>query len=376
MPIPSRITALASRRRGFLPAVAALAGALLIATAAPASAAPAGAAHHQPPPPPPAPSLTSQVIYSPAQDAGYTCFRIPSIVKANDGTLLAFAEGRVTSCGDSGDIDVVLKRSTDGGKTWGPLQLINAGNGDTHDQPTAVVDSRTGRILLITNANPGGTSTSACAIPCDRTAYLQYSDDDGATWSAPRDITSQVKDPSWNEWFVTGPGHGLQLTEGPHKGRIVVGFNAESGVGTKENANLAGLVYSDDGGNSWHIGATDSIPYNADGTYGQKPQELSLAQLPGGGIYAAARETGGTDIGNRSSAVSRDGGRSFSTKFATIPDLVTPQVQGTVLTLQGAANQGRMLFSSPANTDLRKTMMIRSSYDNGRTWENADQGTV
>ncbi|WP_345637473.1 sialidase family protein, partial [Rugosimonospora acidiphila] len=358
------------RRRGLLPALAVAVVAVLTGTAAPASAAVA------PHPAPSAPSLTSQVIFKAGQDAGYACFRIPAIVKANDGTLLAFAEGRVTSCGDSGDIDVVLKRSTDGGKTWGPLQLINAGNGDTHDQPTPVVDTRTGRVLLITNVNPGGTSTSACPIPCDRTAFIQSSDDDGATWSAPRDITSQVKRPDWNEWFVTGPGHALQLTEGPHRGRIVVGINAESGVGTTEDHNYGALAYSDDGGNSWHTGAVDAFPIAADGTFTQKPSELSLVELPGGVIYAAGREQSGTDVGNRDYAISRDGGRSFSTPFTAIPDLVTPLVQGTVLRLSGAANQGRMLFSSPANTDLRKTMMIRSSYDNGRTWENADQGTV
>jgi sialidase-1 len=343
--------------------------------AGPAPAQAGTAAAHAPAAP--APSFTQQVIFKPGQDPGYTCFRIPAIVKSTAGTLLAFAEGRVNSCGDAGDIDVVLKRSTDGGRTWGPLQVVNRGNGDTHDQPTPVVDTRTGRILLITNVNAGGSTPSACPVPCDRTAFIQYSDDDGVTWSTARDITSQVKEPGWDWWFVTGPGHAIQLTEGPHKGRLVVGLSAESGDGTGHAvANEAGLAYSDDGGATWHIGAVDTIPYAADGTFSQMPQELNLTELPGGGIYAAAREQGGTDIGNRSYAVSSDGGRTWSTRFSAIPDLVTPMVQGSVLRLQGPAGQGRMLFSSPANTDLRKTMMIRSSYDDGRTWENADQGTV
>lgn len=371
MPVPSVHR---TRLRRLRPILAVAVAAALIGTAAPAGATVTLAASA--PAPAIAPSLSQQVIFKAGQDPGYACFRIPAIVKANDGTLLAFAEGRVNGCGDSGDIDTVLKRSTDGGRTWGPLQVVDEGNGDTHGQPGPVVDTRTGRILLITNENPGGTNSAACPIPCDRTAYIQYSDDDGSTWSAARDITSQVKLPSWNEWFVTGPNHALQLTEGPHRGRLVIGINAETGTGTFETANIGALAYSDDGGDTWHIGAVDNVPFAADRTFAQKPSELSLVQLPGGGIYAAGREQSGTDIGNRDYAISNDGGETFSTPFTTIPDLVTPMVLGSTLGLQGEANGGRILFSSPANTDLRKTMMIRSSYDHGRTWENADQGTV
>jgi sialidase-1 len=362
-----------------------LAASLLIAvgatpaSASPADASPARAAApiHAPSATPPAPSLSQQVLFRASQDPGYTCFRIPAVVKSTDGTLLAFAEGRVNSCGDSADIDVVLKRSFDGGKTWGPLQVVNPGNGNTHDQPTPIVDTRTGRILLISNVNAAGPNPAGCATPCNRTAFIQYSDDDGLTWSPPSDITSQVKLPGWDWWFVTGPGHALQLTEGPHAGRLVIGINAESSDGNGHAvANHGALAYSDDDGTSWHVGAVDTITFPAGGTYTQKPSELSLAELPGGVIYAAGREQSGTDIGNRTYAISSDGGATFSTRFTTIPDLVTPMVEGSVLRLHTADGVDRMLFSSPANTDLRKTMMIRSSYNDGGTWENADQGTV
>jgi sialidase-1 len=405
MSIPSARHTPTRRRRGALPALAALASALLIAAASPASAAAPGSAaqgsaaqgsaaqgsaaqgnaaqdsaaqgaHSPTAHTPPAPSLTQQVLFSPAQDPGYTCYRIPAIVKSTHGTLLAFAEGRIDNCGDAGDIDVVVKRSTDGGHTWSPLQVVNRGNGDTHDQPTPIVDTRTGRVILITNVNPGRTDSAGCTAPCDRTAHLQYSDDDGLTWSAPRDITSQVKQPGWDWWFVTGPGHAIQLTQGPHAGRLVIGMSAESSNGAGSSvANHGALAYSDDHGMTWHVGAVDTIDFPAGGTFAQKPSELSIAELPGGAIYAAAREQSGTDIGNRSYAISRDGGRTWSTPFTTIPDLVTPMVQGSVLQLR-TQKGGRLLFSSPANTDVRKTMMIRSSYDDGRTWENADQGTV
>src|SRR5207245_125221 len=105
-----------------------------------------------------------QVLFKASQDPGYACYRIPSIVKTTRGTLLAVAEGRIKDCNDAGPIDVVLKRSYDGGKTWTPVQVVNHGGSDTHGNPTAIVDRTTGRIVLITTYNPGQTPTTACNI--------------------------------------------------------------------------------------------------------------------------------------------------------------------------------------------------------------------
>src|SRR6266536_1273301 len=128
------------------------------------------------------PAFTQQVLFKAAQEQGYSCFRIPAIVKTRSGTLLAFAEGRVLNCGDTADIDVVVKRSTDGGRTWSPLSKVNDGGGDTHGNPVPIVDSVTGRVYLVSTYNKGRTDDKACATPCPRTPHLQYSDDDGATW--------------------------------------------------------------------------------------------------------------------------------------------------------------------------------------------------
>lgn len=351
------------------------------AAANPATANPVTAAATQTPAtatdPATAPSFAQQVLFKAAQEQGYTCFRIPAIVKTLDGTLLAFAEGRVLNCGDTADIDVVLKRSTDGGLTWSPLQVVNSGDGDTHGNPVPIVDRQTGRIILITTYNKGRTDSAACAVPCERTVHIQYSDDDGKTWSAPRDIDSQARLQGWDSWYASGPGHGIQLTSGRHAGRLVFGANAETSNGTAPIANHGALIYSDDHGTTWHIGAVDTITFAAGGRYTQKPSEFSLVELSNGSIYDLGREQGGTDIGNRTYAISRDGGQSFSTRFTTIPDLVSPMVQGVVLRLDNNdPGPARILFSSPADTDRRRIMMIRSSYDDGRTWENADQGTI
>lgn len=355
-----------------------LAATLLVPTLAPASAsarpATTGPSATGSTTTDPAAGFGQQVLFRASTDLAHGCYRIPAVVRSAHGTLLAFAEHRLANCGDAGDIDLVVRRSTDGGRTWGPQILVDAGNGDTHGNPVPIVDRRTGRILLISTHNPGRTDSAGCAVPCPRTPYLQYSDDDGVSWSTPRDLGAQIKRPDWDSWYASGPNHGIQLVHGRYAGRLVFGVNAETSDGHGHPiANHAALVYSDDDGDSWRLGAVDTYRYPAGGGYPQKPSELSIAERSDGSIYVAGREQGGTDVGNRDHAVSRDGGASFATPFTTIPDLVTPMVEGSVLRLAGSS---RMLFAAPADTDRRRWMMIRSSYDKGRTWDDADQGKL
>ncbi|MER5509909.1 sialidase family protein [Streptomyces sp. NPDC002766] len=331
-----------------------------------------------------APEFEQQVLFKAAQDPGYACFRIPAVVRTTAGTLLAFAEGRRLNCGDAADIDIVLKRSTDGGRTWGPLRVVTAGGGDTHGNPAPVVDRETGRVLLAETYNTGRTDSASCSVPCDRTPHLQYSDDDGLTWSAPRDLSDEIRPADWNSWYATGPVHGIQLTRGRHAGRLVLGVNTETWSGERSErgvppaggwgrvtANHAALIVSDDGGDHWRAGATDSWPIADDGTFRQKPSELTLAERTDGSVLVSGREQDGTDLGHRTQTVSRDGGDSFAAPFRDLPDLYTPQVQGSMLRLGD-----RILLACPGDPDRRRTMMIRSSYDGGRTWDSVDRGTV
>ncbi|MFC7303372.1 exo-alpha-sialidase [Streptomyces monticola] len=366
--MPSRLRARLARapfgrarlRTSLAPLLATLA---VAAVATPAQARPAA---------PAAPAgFEQQVLFKASQDPGYACYRIPAVVRTTEGTLLAFAEGRVNDCSDAGDIDLVMKRSTDGGRTWGPLQVVNEGAGDTHGNPTPVVDRETGRVLLAETWNPGKPGGGNCDVPCERTPHLQYSDDDGRTWSQPRDLSDQILPAHWNSWYATGPVHGIQLERGRHKGRLVFGVNTETWNGSRVTANHAALIHSDDGGDTWKVGATDSWPIAVDGTFRQKPSEVTLAERTNGEIYVSGREQDGTDLGHRTHAVSRDGGSSFTGKFRAIPDLYAPQVQCAVVRLER-----RMLLSCPADPDRRRTMMVRSSYDQGRTWESVDRGTV
>ncbi|MFF8424156.1 exo-alpha-sialidase [Streptomyces sp. NPDC016566] len=326
-------------------------------------------AHAQPAADPP--EFEQQILFKAAQDPGYACFRIPAIVRTADGTLLAFAEGRVLNCGDAADIDLVVKRSTDGGRTWGPLQVVNEGAGDTHGNPAPIVDRDTGRIWLAETYNTGRKDSASCSVPCDRSPHLQYSDDDGKTWSEPRDLSPEILPADWNSWYATGPVHGIQLTHGRYAGRLVFGVNTETWDGSRVSANHAALIVSDDHGGHWRIGATDTWPIAADGTFRQKPSELTLAERTDGSVLVSGREQDGTDLGHRTQAVSRDGGGSFAAPFRDLPDLYTPQVQGSMLRVGD-----RILLACPADPDRRRTMTVRSSYDGGRTWDSVDRGTV
>jgi sialidase-1 len=180
---------------------------------------------------------------------GYHTYRIPSLLVTKTGTLLAFAEGRKNGGGDSGDIDLRLKRSFDGGKTWAPAQVVWDDGANTCGNPCPVLDARTGTVWLLLTHNLGsdteerivnGTSRGA------RTVWLAKSTDDGASWSKPVDITPDVKRPDWT-WYATGPGVGIQLKGG----RLVVPCDHQV-AGSK--VQRAHVIFSDDGGRSWKLG--------------------------------------------------------------------------------------------------------------------------
>ncbi|MEU1592087.1 sialidase family protein [Streptomyces sp. NPDC005708] len=322
-----------------------------------------------------APGCTSSVPYT-AGRGGYNTYRIPAVVTTRKGTVLAFAEGRRDGAGDSGDIDVVLKRSSDGGCTWGPLEVVAAGRGDTRGNPAPVVDPRTGRIVLVTSYNGGAMTESQImrgkATPVrSRRVFVQTSGDDGRHFTPPRDITAEVKRPHWR-WYATGPGHAIALTRGPYAGRLVVPANhsAAPPAGSRDTGREARYygahaLYSDNGGLSWHIGFADE---SYDGR--TNANESSAAQLPDGRLYFSARDQGGRSAGNRLDSYSGDGGQSLDRPFAvqrTLDDV--PPVQGSTLQLGGRG--APLLFSGPSTPTARRAMAIWRSTDGGATFSKA-----
>src|SRR5262249_53960976 len=155
---------------------------------------------------------------------GYHTYRIPSLIVSPKGTVLAFCEGRKNSGSDAGDIDLVLKRSTDGGKTWQPMQVVWDDGPNTCGNPCPVVDRQPGTIWLAMTHNLGSDTEKQIierTAKGTRTVWITKSADDGATWSKPIEITAAVKKPDWT-WFATGPGVAIQTA----KGRLVIPCDA------------------------------------------------------------------------------------------------------------------------------------------------------
>ena len=199
------------------------------------------------------PPIEQTPIFVSGQE-GYHTYRIPSLIATRKGALLAFCEGRKSSSGDSGDIDLLLRRSPDGGKTWEKTRVVWDDGPNTCGNPCPVVDARTGTIWLLLTHNLG-TDTERSIVngtsKGTRTVWVTRSDDDGATWRRPVEITGAVKRHNWT-WYATGPGIGIQL----QSGRMVVPCdNMVAGT----TGHQSHVILSDDGGKSWHSGALSDI---------------------------------------------------------------------------------------------------------------------
>jgi len=186
---------------------------------------------------------------------GYDTYRIPAMVVTNKGTILAFCEGRKNSSSDTGDIDLLLRRSTDNGKTWAKVQIIRDDRDNVCGNPCPVIDRETGTIWLLTTWNfsgdhekhiIGGTSKDT------RRIFITSSGDDGLTWEKPKEITTDVKKPNWT-WYATGPGSGIQLEEGKYKGRLIIPCDH---IEADTKKYFSHVIYSDDHGHSWQLGGT------------------------------------------------------------------------------------------------------------------------
>lgn len=306
---------------------------------------------------------------------GHKSYRIPAIIALPNKDLLAFCEGRVNGAGDFGDINIVLKRSSDGGKTWTALQTVVDADSLQAGNPAPVVDLTdlaypNGRIFLFYNTgnNHEGEVRKGNGL---REAWFITSIDNGRTWSEPTNITTQVhrpKQPKLNpayhfseDWrgYANTPGHAMQFGNGKYKGRIFIAANHSAGDPQKGFTDYAAHgYYTDDHGKSFYISATVAMPGG---------NESTAAELSGGRLMMNSRNQKG-DVRARIVSISNDGGATWDkTYFDSV--LIDPVNEGSLLTVGKKSGKAIIAFCNAADTKRRDNLTLRISYDDGKTWK-------
>lgn len=287
---------------------------------------------------------------------GYHSYRIPSITTAPNGSLIAMAEGRKLTSLDYGDIDIVAKTSTDKGKTWSALRvLVHEGEG-TWGNPTVVTDYIKGRIWVFMSWNSelhsqsggsfNGKNYAAVTKWGDRRVFSIFSDDSGATWSTAADRTQELV-PKDFVWDAVGPGSGIQIENGPNKGRLIIPAGERN-------------IYSDDHGTTWKY---QRIPKN---TF-----EGSIVELSSGLLLRNDRAVAGTWSKGRFRYVSKGSIEGGFANFSADANLIDPRCQGSILRLSYSPNL--IAFVNPARNEgetmlYRCNMTLRLSADDGKSW--------
>ncbi|MDZ4288006.1 MAG: sialidase family protein [Prosthecobacter sp.] len=311
-------------------------------------------------------------------------YRIPSIIQTPNGDILIIAEKRNDGPGDVGNHDIVMKRSSDKGKTWSAEQTILDDEKRVCTDLTVGIDRSKGKLWII--------------FLRDKKQYHHMtSTDNGQTWQGPVSIHAQVTKPEWDklkgkdsgeeesanpkgrmalwekDWdqrYGCGPGNGIvQLTSGPKAGRLIVGARHREDTGKGRLRSFAHSFYSDDHGSSWKLGAT----------IGMHTSECQLVLLADGRVMVISRNENSADSPDNLRhlvAVSGDGGETWG-PVRRAEELITPRCHGSVerLTLASTHDKNRLLFSSPASPHRqeehpygRYNLSVRLSYDEGETW--------
>jgi len=305
---------------------------------------------------------------------GHKSYRIPAIIGLPNGDLLAFCEGRVNGSGDFGDINIVLKRSSDKGETWSALQTVVDADSLQAGNPAPVVDKTDpafpkGRIFLFYNTgnNHEGEVRKGKGL---REVWYKTSVDGGISWSAAVNITTQVHRPNqpqlnaayqFNEdWrsYANTPGHAMQFQHGTYKGRIFIAANHSAG-NPKEKAMdyKAHGFYTDDHGQTFHLGATVDLP----GSNESMATELSHNRL----MMNSRNQKGDTHA--RIVSISSNGGQTWDTTYSD-QVLIDPVNQGSILTIGKKKGKAIVAFCNAADTKRRDNLTLRISFDEGKTW--------
>ena len=292
-------------------------------------------------------------------DAALVVVRIPTLIAAPNGDILAMAEGRWATM-DFTSYALAMRRSTDGGLTWSPVSTIYSvpPRGSTYiNMGSPVVDQLTGDLFLLFTRNASEV-------------LVTKSSDNGYSWTTPQNITSSVKvagaelpqghtygPEAWG-WYAIGPGHGIQLAHAPAAGRLLVAADHRLSPALAAPS-YSHVVYSDDHGATWQLGGGLDQALAAN----DYSNEATVVEQSDGNLYMSIRVNDPTNT-TRGYARSSDGGLTW-TAMQRDPVLTTPSVEGSLLRV----NDSVVLFSSPSSLDdTRRELTIWASYDDTQTW--------
>jgi sialidase-1 len=322
-----------------------------------------------------APFCEKQVLFP---KEGATVCRIPSLVVAKNGVVLATADRRIGSNHDWGhDTEIVLRRSVDGGRSWLPPQVLASEQGVNFHSGPSLVDERTGRIFKFLKKRPASFKApqdfhAAMVADAERWqrwgvgSYVIHSDDAGATWSPPRRL--HLEHPDTMGITDVGNGvHGIQLSDG----RLVVHAYCQASKEWQQehdNPSRSFLLVSDDGGDTWNRGAEWSPGYAA--------MEYGIAATADGRIYVNQRSLGPL----RKAGWLTDPKAGPRIEIRPDPNLPEAVCHAGLHAMRGTSSGGvRILFANPAvenrkggyREDTRRLLTVRISDDGGRTWPHA-----
>ena len=270
-----------------------------------------------------------------------SCYRIPSIITAINGDLIAAIDERVPSCGDlkwSRDINIVIRKSSDNGKTWGKIEkIIDYPLGQSASDPSMILDKQTNTIFLFYNYMDLDNQKDIY--------YLKYisSNDNGKSWSNPVDITSQISKVNWkNDFKFITSGRGIQTKNGTLLHCLV---NLQKGTH---------VFGSNDNGKTWFITEAPTLPGD----------ESKIVELNDGSWMVNSRVN---KLGYRYSHFSNDNGKTWISKKEE--SIIDPGCNGSLIRYsQGEKNL--LLLTNINNKKERKEIVLRYSTDEGRSWSN------